>query len=120
MRDCVITGHDRDDVGMMAVPDLEMCRRLAVDLPHGAPADQVLAHHAVQDQFRDLLKSFAQLSTGSANRVTRLTILAEPPSLDAGEMTDKGSLNQRAILTRRKAIVESLYAAAPGPGVLKL
>jgi feruloyl-CoA synthase len=83
MRDCVITGHDRDDVGMLAVPDIEMCRRLVIDLPHDAPADKVLIHHSVQDQFRDLLKSFAAQSTGSANRIARMTILAEPPSLYA-------------------------------------
>jgi feruloyl-CoA synthase len=53
------------------------------------------------------LKTFA--STGSSNRITRALVLEEPPSLDAGEMTDKGSINQRAVLKRRAALVEELY-----------
>jgi feruloyl-CoA synthase len=48
-------------------------------------------------------------STGSSNRIARLLVLEEPPSLDAGEMTDKGSINQRAVLARRAALVEELY-----------
>jgi feruloyl-CoA synthase len=49
-------------------------------------------------------------STGSSNRVGRMLLLDEPPSLDAGEMTDKGSINQRAVLARRAALVEELYS----------
>ena len=57
----------------------------------------------------ELLASAAASATGSATRVTRLLLLEEPPSLDAGEVTDKGSLNQRAILERRNALVEGMY-----------
>ncbi|HUQ25878.1 MAG TPA: feruloyl-CoA synthase, partial [Burkholderiales bacterium] len=49
---------------------------------------------------------------GSSTRVTRLLVLSEPPSIDANEITDKGYLNQRAVLERRKALVETLYASA--------
>ena len=61
---------------------------------------------------------FARTSTGSSNRVCRAILLGAPPSLDAGEMTDKGSINQRAVLERRADLVAELYAAEPSPRVL--
>ena len=70
------------------------------------------------DEFRGRLEAFAKTSTGSSNRVCRAILLAEPPSLDAGEMTDKGSINQRAVLARRADLVTELYAAEPSPRVL--
>ena len=65
------------------------------------------------DELRERLKTFAAQSTGSSNRIRRLLVLEEPPSLDAGEMTDKGSINQRAVLARRAALVEELYSDSP-------
>jgi feruloyl-CoA synthase len=49
-----------------------------------------------------------------------MTLMAEPPSLDAGEATDKGSINQRAVLTRRKALVDELYAPTPSADVISI
>jgi len=69
-------------------------------------------------RFRERLKSFAAKSTGSSNLIRRAIILDEPPSLDAGEMTDKGSINQRAVLARRAHLVEELYREPPGEKVL--
>jgi len=62
-------------------------------------------------QLRARLASFP--STGSSNRIARAIVLDEPPSLDAGEMTDKGSINQRAVLRRRAALVQELYTDSP-------
>jgi feruloyl-CoA synthase len=70
------------------------------------------------NEFRFLLSSFAQSATGSSNRVVRAMLLAEPPSLDAGEMTDKGSINQRAVIGRRAGLVQELYASPPSARVL--
>lgn len=120
VRDCVITGHDRDDIGVMLVPDLEMCRSLCVDLGPGAAPGEVLRHHSVVAEIRGLLDTFSAQATGSASRVVRALLLEEPPSLDTGEMTDKGSLNQRAVLSRRQTLVEDLYADAPPPHVVTL
>jgi feruloyl-CoA synthase len=64
------------------------------------------------EDFLRRLKTFAQKSTGSSNCIRRAIVLDEPPSLDAGEMTDKGSINQRAVLSRRAALVEELYAGS--------
>ena len=112
-RDVVIAGGDRNEIGVMIFPNIEACRTLAlnaaVDLSNDA---RLLA------EFRARLAAFAKTSTGSSNRVCRAILLSEPPSLDAGEMTDKGSINQRAVLSRRADLVTELYAAEPSPRVL--
>jgi len=74
------------------------------------PAALVFANNASRDELAERLKTFAAQSTGSSNLIRRLLVLDEPPSLDAGEMTDKGSINQRAVLGRRAALVEELYS----------
>jgi feruloyl-CoA synthase len=110
LRDAVITGENRDHVGMLAVPDVDACRSLCPELPAEVPASTVMRHAAVRDRIRELLVAFAATATGGSTRVVRAALLEEPPSLDAGEVTDKGSLNQRAMLERRKAQVDELYA----------
>jgi len=90
-RDVVITGHGRDELGVLIFP----------------------AASAGQEEFQSRLKSLYEKSTGSSQRIGRAIVLEEPPSLDAGEITDKGSINQRAVLTRRAALVEELYSASP-------
>jgi feruloyl-CoA synthase len=120
VRDAVITGHDCDEIGMLAVPDLDACRGLCPDLPADAPAADVIGHDAVRHRIRELLASFASGASGSTTRLRRAILLLDQPSLDAGEITDKGSLNQRAILTRREALVREMYAPAPSPVVIHL
>ncbi len=116
--DVIITGHDRNFLGMLLVPNLEACRSLVSELPAGAGPAEVLRHGSVTGKFARLLESFAAQATGNSNRVERALLLEEPPSLDAGEVTDKGSLNQRTILDRRAALVEEIYAPVPSPHVL--
>src|SRR6516162_375534 len=110
--DVVIAGHDRNYLAVFLVPNLETCRALAPEL-NGAPAAALLHHEAVLHKFAALLESFAAQATGNSNRVERAMLLEEPPSLDAGEITDKGSLNQRVILDRRFPLVEEMYAPNP-------
>jgi feruloyl-CoA synthase len=74
------------------------------------PAALAFANNASRDELAGRLKTFAAQSTGSSNLIRRMLVLDEPPSLDAGEMTDKGSINQRAVLGRRAALVEELYS----------
>jgi feruloyl-CoA synthase len=111
-RDVVIAGADRNEIGALIFPNLDACRTLA-----GGAAD-VAADARVLAEFRARLAAFARTSTGSSNRVGRAILLAEPPSLDAGEMTDKGSINQRAVLGRRIDLVTELYAREPSARVL--
>jgi feruloyl-CoA synthase len=118
IRDAVVTGHDRGELGLLAVPDLEACRTLCPDLPIDAPAAAILGHPSVRTRIERMLTEFAVAASGSATRILRLILLEEPPSLDAQETTDKGSLNQRAILKRRAALVEALHADMPPPNVI--
>jgi feruloyl-CoA synthase len=118
IRDAVIAGHDHDDVALLLVPDVEACRTLAPDLAADAPMRAVVTHTAVRQCIRDRLLTFAAAATGSASRPRRAIVLDTPPSLDAGEVTDKGSLNQRAILEHRRLLVEELFAVAPPPHVI--
>jgi feruloyl-CoA synthase len=89
-------------------PRHEECRMLAA-LPAGTPLPQVLHHPAVRAFFQALADRLWREGTGSANRPARLHLLAEPPSIDKGEVTDKGSINQRAVLLHRDALVTALY-----------
>ncbi|HUI39195.1 MAG TPA: feruloyl-CoA synthase [Candidatus Nitrosotalea sp.] len=120
VRDVVIAGHDRDELAMMIFANLDACRALCPTLKAGCPPEVVLRNEEVRSRFRALLRGFALTATGSSTRVTRALLMEEPPSLDGGEITDKGSLNQRNILERRAALVEELYLAEPGPQVLRL
>jgi feruloyl-CoA synthase len=70
---------------------------------------EVLAHPQVLAHFQHILNQLSAQATGSANRVARLLLLAEPPSIDTGEVTDKGSINQRAVLKHRDALVQALH-----------
>jgi feruloyl-CoA synthase len=112
-RDVVIAGADCNEIGALIFPHLDACRRLAAD-----GAADVTADACVLDELRARLTTFASGSTGSSNRVCRAILLSEPPLLDAGEMTDKGSINQRAVLTRRAELVAELYASAPSARVI--
>jgi feruloyl-CoA synthase len=116
-RDVAIAGADLDDIRVLVFPDFEACRRAAPDLASASPADLV-ADARVRAEFQRRLTSFAATATGSSNRVVAATLIPDLPSLDAGEITDKGSINQRAVLRRREALVADLYAATPPPHVI--
>jgi feruloyl-CoA synthase len=118
VRDVVIAGGDREEIAALIFPNFDACRALAKSLPKDATAAQLISHPDVVSEFRARLNSFAKTSTGSSNRVCRAVLLQELPSLDAGEMTDKGSINQRAVLSRRAAQVEQLYAKEASPSVI--
>ena len=109
VQDAVITGLNLGEVGALLFPRADECRRLA-GLPASTPLPQVLHHPAVRAFFQTLANRLWRDATGSASRVARLHVLAEPPSIDKGEVTDKGSINQRAVLAHRDALVEALYA----------
>ncbi|HEX7384003.1 MAG TPA: feruloyl-CoA synthase [Burkholderiaceae bacterium] len=109
VQDAVVAGLNRDDVAVLVFPRLDDCRDLA-RMPASATPAEVLAAPAVRDFFQQLADRLWATGTGSASRVARLRVLEEPPSIDAGEVTDKGSINQRAVLARREALVDAVYA----------
>ena len=118
VRDVVLAGSDRDEVAALVFPDIEACRKLAPDLAADASAAALLGDPRVRQAFARLLEALSDVSRGTSARVCRAILLAEPPSLDVGEMTDKGSINQRAVLAHRAALVEELYADPPSANVI--
>ncbi|WP_249115609.1 feruloyl-CoA synthase [Azoarcus sp. L1K30] len=109
-QDIVVTGHDRDEIGFLVFPNIPECRTLCPGLPADAPVEQVLSSPAVVNQVRAGLQALKQQGGGSSTYATRALLLAEPPSVEGGEITDKGYINQRAVLNRRADLVEYLYA----------
>jgi feruloyl-CoA synthase len=107
IQDVVLTGINLKEVGAMVFPTAAV-RRLS-GLPDGIPMHEVLNSAPVMAQFQKLLDGLARTSTGSANRIARLCLLADPPTIDRGEITDKGSINQRAVLAHRADTVAALH-----------
>ncbi len=110
-QDVVVAGHDRDEIGLLVVPNVAACRALAAMAPD-APIDEVLAGGRVATAAREGLARLRDAAGGASSMsAARARLLVEPLSIDAGEITDKGYVNQRAVLARRAAEVERLYAA---------
>ncbi len=119
-QDIVVTGHDREEVGLLIFPNPAGIRMLCPDLPQDAPLARMVARPEVRLRVEAALKAMAAEATGSSLRPTRALLLEEPPQIDAGEITDKGYINQRAVLNRRAALVERLYAEPLGEEVVTL
>ena len=107
VQDAVITGLNRNEVGALVFPTGKV-RQLA-GLPESASLKEVLESAPVQAHFQKVVDELAAQATGSANRVARLHLMDEPPSIDKGEVTDKGSINQRAVLKHRDALVQAFH-----------
>jgi feruloyl-CoA synthase len=120
VRDCVIAGMDRNEVGMLVFPDITACQELCARSEGVATADEILHSDAVRDAFRERLESLAASANTSSTCVTRAMLMEEPPSLDGGEITDKGSLNQAAVLERRAGLVEEMYAPRVASRVIRV
>ncbi|MDP3841210.1 MAG: feruloyl-CoA synthase [Oxalobacteraceae bacterium] len=108
-QDIVVTGHDRDEIGFLVFPNIPECRTLCPGLSPEAPVEQVLSNIAVVQRIRQGMAMMAQ-SGGSSTYPARVMLMAEPPSVEAGEITDKGYINQRIVRSRRADLVEWLYA----------
>lgn len=108
IRDAVITGADRDELGALVVPFLPALRAL-VGESNGMSDAEILAHPEVHAALAEKLAEHARSASGSATRVMRIMLLKDPPRFERGEVTDKGSLNQRAMLSHRADLVAALY-----------
>ena len=120
VQDVVIAGHDRDLVAALIFPNLQLCRALCPDLGEDAAARAVLDDRRVRQRFQALLEDLAHASTGSSTLIARALLLDEPPSIDAREITDKSSLNQKAVLQHRAALVDELYGPTPSSRVIAI
>lgn len=111
VRDVVIAGINRDELAALVVLDLDGCRVISPDLP---PGDIAAAAHdpAVRAAFHARLGQFMAGATGSSTRIAKAVLLDTPLSIDRGEVTDKGSVNQRAVLEHRAGLIDAVYAGA--------
>jgi feruloyl-CoA synthase len=105
--DMVIAGQDKPFVGALIWPS-----------PAALPGLGENPIEKLKDVLRERIAAFNTTAGGSSRRIGRFVVMLEPPSIDAGEITDKGYVNQRATLERRHALVEALYANPPGQGVV--
>jgi len=119
VRDVVIAGLNRDHISALVVLDLDGCRLIN---PGVAVTDIAAAANdpLVRAAFRERFTRFFASATGSSNRITRAVLLDSPLSIDRGEVTDKGSINQRAVLEHRAGLIETLYAPMPPASVITL
>jgi len=103
--DVVVTGHDREEVGLLVF---------------ASPAAQAMPPDEQARRVRDALLAMRAEGGGSSQTPTRALLLTEPPNADAGEITDKGYVNQRAVLTRRANDVLALYAPVADARVVRV
>ena len=109
----MIAGHDRDFVAALVFPNLGLCRDAGGPRRPIARRPTCVAHPAVRQRFQAIVRRRSRPRAPAAPRSwPRAVLLDEPPSLDAREITDKGSLNQKAVLQHRAALVDDLYAAS--------
>ena len=119
-QDVVITGHDRTGIGFLVFANPAGCASLSPERPAGAPLAELVADPRVRTRIADGLRALAAEGGGSSTFATRALLLAEPPSIDANEITDKGYINQRAVLARRAALVEQLYRSPAPVDIIEL
>jgi feruloyl-CoA synthase len=119
VRDVVIAGINRDELSALVILDLDGCRVVNPALPPGDLA-AAASDPIVRQAFAERLNTFATEATGSSTRITRAVLLDTPLSIDRGEVTDKGSINQRAVLEHRAGLIDALYAPSPDSHVISL
>ena len=117
VRDAVIAGLNRNYIGALLFLDVDKARKIDPEL---ADADEsIIAHHPrLREILQERLDALASEATGSSGMVARAIVLDTPPSIDLHEVTDKGSINQRAVMSVRADLVEDLYAETPPERVI--
>jgi feruloyl-CoA synthase len=123
LQDAAVTGVDQEWVGLLAFPNMAACKGAIAASGAGPEAealapDAIVRHPNLHALLKTKLGTYNAAHPGSSQRVARVLLMTEPPNIDAGEITDKGYLNQRAILARRAALVERLYSETPGDDVV--
>ncbi|MDF0500591.1 feruloyl-CoA synthase [Burkholderia cenocepacia] len=111
VQDVVVTGINREGIGLLVFPRFDDCCRLA-RLPYSASPAEIVDAAEVRAYFTELLATLNRSSTGSASMIAHMRLVETAPSLDRGEITDKGSLNQRAVLASRADLVDAMHDPA--------
>jgi feruloyl-CoA synthase len=116
IQDAVVTGHDRDELGLLVFLNLDGCREICGTIRIGPENMNYPA--ALYRHIRNAFVEFNCQNTGSSRRIARVLLMTEAPSIDGNEITDKGYINQRAVLERRAGLVARLYTDEPHPNVI--
>ncbi len=116
-QDCVVAGLDREFVAVLAWPNMQAAREICAATNVVLPSE-LLRSPAIVEFVRERIAKHNKGAGGSSNRVQRLMLMMEPPSIDGHEITDKGYVNQSATLERRAKLVEAMYAKMPADDVI--
>lgn len=109
IQDVVIAGLDQDYIGLILFLNIEACCKLTGHTTQVC-VSELYEHSSVKTFINTWMNDFNAHATGSSTSIGKVIIAHEPPSIDKGEITDKGSLNQRAVLSNRKALVSQLFS----------
>ena len=120
LQDAVITGQDRDFIGLLAWPNINGLMEICPDVSRHHDPDKLISADAVRAHIRKGMRAHNAVHTGSASQIRRVILMTELPSIDANEITDKGYINQRAVLERRRDLVERIYSSDPGDEVIAI
>jgi feruloyl-CoA synthase len=119
VQDVVIAGLDRDYLAAILVPDLRECAA-QLNLSELPTHADLRGHPILRELLRDRLRDYARAHTASSVRMRKAALLPTAPSLDHGEITDKGSINQRAVLRHRPGLIADLYQLDSAEGVIQV
>jgi feruloyl-CoA synthase len=114
--DCVVCGQDKPFVGLLVWPSFAAAK----ELTGKADPVEIVKDEELRALIRDKFAEHNKVSGGSSTRIKRVILMAEPPSVDGHEITDKGYVNQRATMDRRRALVDKLFATHPDPEVIEI
>jgi feruloyl-CoA synthase len=119
IQDVVITGHDTAFIGAIVLPGMDHCKRI-LKLNEADTLDQIIRQPLIRAQLQEVLNELAKKSTGSASLVKRAVLADLTLSIDRGEITDKGSINQKMIIKNHPELIEKLYSTKKGDDVIEV
>jgi feruloyl-CoA synthase len=119
IQDCVVCGHDKPYVALLAWPNIAAAKEICADASRSSP-EEIIHSPNVKDYLKSKIATHNASCGGSSGRIRRVMLMLDPPSVDGHEITDKGYINQRATLERRKRLVELLYENPPPPDVVEI
>lgn len=120
IQDCVVTGHDRDEIGLLVFANPFGCAGLCPDANPDMTLPDLIARPEVRHRIAEGIAAHNRAHAGSSTRIARVLLLPTPPGIDANEITDKGYVNQRAVLQHRAAEIATLHAETPAPAVIMI
>lgn len=114
IQDCVVCGQDKPYVALLAWPNIGVAKEICADTARATP-EEIVNSPKVRAFLKERFAAHNAAAGGTSGKVRRVMLMLDPPSVDGHEITDKGYINQRAALARRKKLVDLIYAATP-PG----